>query len=190
MNSELATGLCEEQNSVLLVIDVQTQLTSAMPIKVLARLHRNISLLVKASTQLKIPVMVSELQPGDIGKTELDVARLFADDTRLYSKTCFSCLGAENFLDNLNALGRKQVILAGIEAHISVLQTAIQLRAEGFQVFVVSDAVCSRQRESYETGLQRLKQSGVIVCDAESVLYEWLRDTGNEQFSAIQSLMK
>ena len=188
MNVKKQTSLCEQHNSVLVLIDIQTQLTASMPLKVLARLQRNISLLIKSSTTLNIPTLVSEQESEKMGKLENTVAKLLPTEAKVYRKTTFSCMGAKDFLQDLKETKREQVILGGMEAHISVLQTAIELLQEGYQVFVVADAVSSRQRESYETGLQRLKQAGVIICDTESVLFEWLRDTSHKDFASTQSL--
>ena len=87
-------------------------------------------------------------------------------------------------------MGRKQIILTGIEAHICVLQTAMDLQNAKYDVFVVNDAVCSRQRENYENALQRLQQAGVIICNTESVLFEWLRDSRHEHFKTISALIR
>lgn len=185
--SKNQTTLCEQDNCVLMLIDVQTGQTASMPLKVLARLQRNIGLLIKASTALQIPVLASEQKPGKMGDIETAVSQLLPPGTKIYPKTFFSCARAANFLQDLAAMRRKQIIISGMEAHISVLQTAMELLAEGYQVFVVADAVSSRHRESYETALQRLREAGVIICATESVLCEWFRGTQHEHFAPIQT---
>ena len=180
---------CDADASVLLVIDIQTKLTAVMPVKVLARLQRYTGALIKAANPLAIPVYVTEQYPRGLGPLEQEIAVLLTDDARHYEKTSFSCAGASGLLDELSASGRKQVIIVGMEAHVCVLQTALDLQSLDYQVFVVADAVCSRHRESYETALNRLRQAGVIIVNAESVLFEWLRDAKHAQFKAIQSLI-
>ena len=182
--------LCNADNSCLVVIDIQTRLTSAMPIKVLARLKRNINVLLQGAETLSIPVLTTEQYPKGLGPTEPEIVELLPDNTLRFEKTCFSCTDAEKFLDKLKETGRKQVILVGIEAHVCVLQTAIQLIAEGYQVFVVADGICSRQRDNYEASLNRMSQTGVTICNTESVLFEWLRDAKHEHFKELSRLVQ
>ena len=116
--------------------------------------------------------------------------KLLPENTTICEKTTFSAVGADGFLANLEESGRKQVVLAGMEAHVCVLQTALDLLERNYQVFVVADAVCSRQRESYETALLRLRQQDVVICDTESIMFEWLRDAKHAQFKSVQGLLK
>jgi nicotinamidase-related amidase len=181
--------LCDIENSTLLVVDIQTRLTSAMPVKVLARLQRNTGLLLKTAALLNIPVMATEQYPKGLGNTEPEILKLLPDYTRMYEKTSFSSTGAEGLLPDLEASGRKQVVLVGMEAHVCVMQTALEFLGRGYEVFVVADGVCSRQRESYETALIRMRRAGVVICDAESILFEWIKDAKHENFKAVQSLL-
>lgn len=187
--SATTTHLCDADDSSLLIVDIQTQLTSAMPVKVLARLQRNAGLLLKTASLFNMPVHATEQYPQGLGNTEPEVMKLLPEYTKMYEKTAFSAAGAEGFLEDLKKSGRKQVVLAGMEAHVCILQTAVELFDQGFQVFTVADAVCSRQRESYETALLRMRKLGVIVSDTESILFEWLRDAKHEQFKSIQGLL-
>lgn len=182
--------LCNANNSCLVVIDIQTRLTAAMPLKVLARLKRNINILLQSANTLSIPVLATEQYPKGLGPTEPEIVKLLPDNTLKFEKTCFSCTGAENFLQQLEEMGRKQIILVGIEAHVCVLQTAIQLIAEGYQVFVAADGVCSRHRENYEASLKRMSRANVVICNAESILFEWLRDAKHEHFKELSSLIQ
>jgi len=187
--NENTTSLCDANDSVLLIVDIQTRLTAVMPAKVLARLQRNTSLLIGAADKLGIPTFTTEQYPKGLGQIEPDIQKILPVDTRRYEKTRFSCVGADNFIHDLAATGKKQIIMAGMEAHVCILQTAIDLRHQGYTIFVVGDGVCSRHRESYETALQQLRRSDVIVCDAESVLFEWLRDARHEKFKEVQALI-
>jgi nicotinamidase-related amidase len=85
---------------------------------------------------------------------------------------------------------RRQVVLAGMESHVCVLQTAFDLLAAGMQPYVVEDAVCSRKLENYQNALSRLQHAGVVVASSESVVFEWLRDARHEQFKAISALLR
>ncbi len=182
--------LCNADNSYLVLIDIQTRLTSAMPVKVLARLKRNINILLQSAKTLCIPVLSTEQYPEGLGPTEPEIVELLPDNILRFEKTCFSCTGARQFLKHLKEDGRKQVILVGIEAHVCVLQTAIQLIAEGYHVFVVADGICSRQRDNYEASLNRMSRAGVTICNTESVLFEWLRDAKHEHFKKLSHLVR
>jgi len=182
--------LCNADNSYLVLIDIQTRLTSAMPVKVLARLKRNINILLQSAKTLSIPVLSTEQYPEGLGPTEPEIVELLPENTLRFEKTCFSCTGDRQFLKHLKEDGRRQVILVGIEAHVCVLQTAIQLVEEGYQVFVVADGICSRQRENYEASLNRMSRAGVTICNTESVLFEWLRDAKHEHFKKLSHLVR
>ena len=188
--TENYTSLCDAGNSVLLVIDIQTQLTAVMPIKVLARLQRNAGLLINTATRLSLPVFATERSPEDLGIMETEIRKLLPPAANRYEKTTFSCLGAESFAGDLALTKRKQAILVGMEAHVCILQTALDLHNRGYVVFVVADAVCSRQRENYETALRRLGRAGIIICDAESVLFEWIRGADEQLSRQVQSLLR
>ncbi len=182
--------LCNSENSALVIVDIQTKLTSAMPMKVLARLQRNSALLCKAADLLNVPVLASEQYPTGLGELEPEIVKLLPENAIRIDKTCFSCMEHEGFVEALKETGRKQVILIGMEAHICILQTALDLTNQGFSVYVVSDAICSRQRENYETAIQRMNTAGVTVCDSESVVFEWLRDAKHEHFKEISDMIK
>jgi len=189
-NFNIDDHLCDADNSCLVVIDIQTRLTSAMPVKVLARLKRNINILLQSAKTLSIPVFTTEQYPKGLGPTEPEIVELLPDNTLKFEKICFSCTGAEQFLKHLEESGHKQVILVGIEAHVCVLQTAIQLIEQGYHVFVVADGICSRQRDNYEASLNRMSQAGVTICNTESVLFEWMRDAKHEHFKELSRLVQ
>ncbi len=182
--------LCDKENSALVIIDVQTRLTAAMPVKVLARLQRNIGLLIKAANFQQVPIFASEQYPQGLGALEPDIVKLLPANARTFEKTSFSCCAAPGFNEELAASERKQIIITGMEAHICVTQTAMDLIADGYQVYIVVDAVCSQNRESYETSLTRLRVAGAIILDTESVLFEWIRDAKNKDFKKLQSLLR
>ncbi len=182
--------LCNADNSCLVIIDIQTRLTAAMPIKVLARLKRNINILLQGADKLSIPVLTTEQYPKGLGPTEPEIVDLLPEHALKFEKTCFSCTGSEQFLQQLEKTGRKQVIIVGIEAHVCVLQTAIQLIDEGYQVFVTADGICSRHRDNYEASLKRMSNANIVICNTESVLFEWLRDSSHEHFKGLSRLIQ
>lgn len=182
-----ATGdpLCRAAASQLVLVDIQEKLGAAMPAKVVNRVVLNTKLLLRTANLLGVPVSYSEQYPAGLGPTEPSVAESLPKAAKYFSKTAFSCAGAEGFLDHLSASGRPQVVLAGMEAHVCVLQTAIDLHRAGYQVHVVEDGVCSRKLENYQNALERLRQLGVTVTSTESVVFEWLENSKHEHFKAI-----
>ncbi len=188
--SEETGHLCDVENSALIIIDIQTHLTAVMPAKVLARLQRNLGLLLNAARLLDVPVLATEQYPQGLGNLEEDIVRMLPESAGRYEKTSFACTGSEDFSRDLQASGKKQVIIAGMEAHVCVIQTALELKTQGYQVFVVADAICSRHRESYETALLRLRAANISILDAESVAFEWVRDSKHEHFKAVQSALR
>ena len=183
-------ALCHADESLLLIVDVQAKLTAAMPDKVVSRLRRNAGMLLKIANLLDIPVIATEQYPKGLGKLEESLTSQLPQGSSLYEKTGFSCLEAAGLGERLADTGRKQIILTGVEAHICVLQSSLELDTLGYEVFVVGDAVCSRNRENYENALQRLRHAGINVSDTESVLFEWVRDSKHEHFKTVSSLIK
>jgi isochorismate hydrolase len=150
----------------------------------------NTKLLLRACELLNVPVTASEQYPAGLGPTEPSVAESLPASTWRIEKTCFSCFEADGFADHVAAQKRDQVVLAGMEAHICVLQTAVHLKAAGYRVYVVEDAVCSRKLENYQNALERLRQSGIMVTSTESVVFEWLGDSRHAQFKTISQLLR
>lgn len=181
---------CNQAASQLVVIDIQERLGAAMPEKVLARVIRNAALLMTAADRLGIPVTVSEQYPKGLGATDVRIAAAIPPSAHRLEKTCFSCVDAEGFAPVIGDAARRQVILAGMESHVCVLQTGMDLLAAGLQPYVVEDAVCSRRLENYENALQRLRGAGAVITTAESVVFEWLRDARHEHFKVLSAMVR
>ena len=181
---------CHAALAVLVVIDLQQRLGDAMPGKVLNRVILNATLLVHTAGLLDLPVLHTEQYPQGLGATHPAIAAALPRTTRRFTKTAFSCCEVQDFSHALGATGRRQAVLVGMEAHICVLQSAFDLRAQGLDVFVVEDAICSRRLENYQNALDRLRQVDVQVVSAESVVFEWLGDASHPHFKAIQTLLR
>jgi isochorismate hydrolase len=182
-------GLCDVSNSCLIVIDIQAKLSSAMPEDALSQLRKNTDLLLKAANQLNVPVITTAQYPKGLGPIEEFISEQQLDSSKHFDKTCFSCLGADGLPEHLNQSGKKQIILTGIEAHICVLQSAFDFIAEGYDVFVVTDAIASRKSSSYKIALSRINQAGCSLVTTESVLFEWLRDAAHSEFKTLSKLI-
>lgn len=182
--------LCRAEAGQLVVIDVQTRLAAAMPAEDRERVLRSLGILLDAARLLGVPVIATEQYPRGLGPTEAAVATRLAEHARTFTKTAFSCCGAEGLPGALDPAQRPQAVLAGMEAHVCVLQTAFDLLERGHQVFVVEDGVCSRDPAHRRNALERLRQGGVVVTNAESVIFEWLGDAAHPHFRAISALLK
>lgn len=184
------SALARAADSVLVVVDVQERLAAAMTPEALSRVIRNVRILLEAAKRLGIPVVATEQYSKGLGPTVAQVVEMLPGGTPRLEKTCFSCPGSELFATAIEAAGRAQVILAGMEAHVCVLQSAMELRAARQEVLVVEDACCSRTRENHANAMHRLRAAGVAVTNTESVLFEWLRDARHEHFKAISALLR
>lgn len=184
------SALCHAETSQLVMIDIQQRLASAMPKKVMSQVLHNSGILLQAAKLLDVQVLETQQYPKGLGPTCEEVSQQLESKTARIEKTCFACTGSSDFTNRLSLLRRPQIILAGIETHICVLQTALELAEQGFRVFVVEDAVCSRNKHHHRNALARLRQAGIIVTNTESVLFEWLRDAQHEHFRQIAGLIK
>jgi nicotinamidase-related amidase len=182
--------LCDATSSQLVVIDIQDRLAAVMSDSDRGRVIRNTVVLLQAADLLPVATVVSEQYPRGLGSTSAVVAERIPADSPVVEKTCFACSANEGFSTILKHSERKQVILTGMETHVCVLQTAMELLAQEYQVFVVEDAVCSRSEINHRNALERMRAAGVVVTNTESVLFEWLRDARHEHFKAISALIK
>jgi nicotinamidase-related amidase len=179
--------LIRARDSALIVIDMQERLVPAMQAP--ARTIKNTRLLLRAAGRTGVPALLTEQYPKGLGHTIPEV-RSAAGDSPVLSKLHFSCMEDAAFSQAFKSLGRPQAILAGMEAHICVMQTAASMVEEGFEVFVVSDATASRTLESETACLARLSAAGVSIVTTEMVVFEWLGQAGTQAFKEILPLIK
>lgn len=182
--------LCQLDNGVLLIVDVQQRLLAAMSDQHAQRVVQNIKRLAQASVLLSVPVMVTEQYPQGLGPTNSDIIAALSPSQQRFSKTSFSCLGAEGFSQQLNTYQCDQVLLAGMETHVCILQTALELIEQGKNVYLVTDATCSRHDDDHNVALGRLQQAGVCLTTTEAVIFEWIRDAEHPCFKEISQLIK
>jgi len=160
----------ELTKSQAILIDVQEKLFPVMSNK--DELLKKTVALVKGLQLLNIPLIVSEQYPEGLGETKSELKRQISDTANFYTKSTFSCLEEERVLKNILVNKRNQVIVFGIETHICVLQTCIDLIKKGHEVCVVVDACASRNVLDKNVAIERLKQEGVFVTSVESILFE------------------
>jgi len=182
-------GLAEAEHSLLLVIDIQTRLAQAIPEKPRQQMFKHVGMLGTAAQLLNLPVLCSEQYPSGLGPTEPSVLAQLPE-LNCMEKTCFSCMQSEDFVTHLHRYARQQIILCGMESHVCVLQTALQLQQRGYRVFVVQDAIAARHKHQHLNAVSRMQQSGIIMSNVESVMFEWLRDSQHPNFKAISQLLR
>lgn len=179
--------LMRAEFSNLLIIDVQERLAPVMSDP--RRVIHGCSILMRAARRLEIPVVASEQYPQGIGPTMVDLREWLPAEGAL-PKLHFSCADEPAIVERLTSGGRRQVVLAGIEAHICVLQSALGLKSAGFEPFVVTDASASRRPENEAAAWERLRQAGIPAVTVEMVLFEWLRAAGTPAFKELVGLVK
>ena len=179
--------LLRSSDSLLLVVDVQEKLAPAVAghEAVTAR----IAILLRAAARLAVPVLISEHYPRGIGPT-LPALSALAPEDAIFEKIAFACSRQEGFPARLQALGRKQIVVCGMEAHVCVLQSALALLAEGYAVYLVEDAVGSRRPADRDAAVARLRAAGGTVVTTEMVVFEWLERGDAPAFRELLALIK
>jgi nicotinamidase-related amidase len=173
--------LARASDSALVVIDIQERLAAVMAGR--ESVLRKAGILVEAAVRLGVPLIVTEQYPKGLGATAPELAAKLPPETARVEKTTFSACGAL-------PLTRAQVVIAGMEAHVCVLQTALELAAAGREVFVVADATCSREDANYLNAIARMQAAGIVITNTESVVFEWLRDAGHRHFRDLSKLIR
>lgn len=175
------------ENTVLLIIDVQGKLVPLMPEK--EELIRNIQGMIKGTRILGIPILWSEQVPEKIGDTISEVSELLKGIQPI-EKVSFSCCLNKRFIEALNQLNRNQILVTGIETHVCVYQTVVDLIKEGFEVQVIVDAVSSRTMQNKQIGLERIKAVGGGLTSLETIACELLRTSTHQQFREVLEIIK
>jgi nicotinamidase-related amidase len=178
----------ESSNTVLVVIDIQEKLCRAMDEKVLERLVRNSTILLEAARELAIPVVTTEQYVKGLGETLPELKQHLPEAA--LEKMTFSCWGDDAFRAQLAKLGRKQVIIVGMETHVCVLQTVIELLDAGYNVHLVRDAVMSRRKDNWFVGLESAQQAGAVITSTEAALFQLLKIAGTESFKKLSKLVR
>ncbi|WP_349592438.1 hydrolase [Thalassospira sp. NFXS8] len=187
--------LMDVTRSVLVIVDVQEKLYPACldPVETVDAC----CFLLKCANRLSVPAIVTEQYPKGLGHTSkpildlLENAKDIADGGNVVRKNSFSCVIADGFIDKLEEIpGRDQVVIAGMETHVCVLQTVLDLIDRGREVFVVADAVTSRKQEDRIFGIERMRDAGAGIVTRESVMFEWLRVAGTPEFKELSALIR
>jgi nicotinamidase-related amidase len=181
-------------DALLVVVDVQERLSSVMPDR--GRVLSAVGRLVRTSTLVGVPVIVTRQYPKGLGDLDAGVAEPIGAAQRegasvtLTDKVTFDCFGEQGFVEALALLGRRQLLLVGMETHICVTQTVLSGLVEEFDVHVVADACCSRDASSHDTALERMRAAGAVITTTESVMYELVGAAATDEFRALLDIVK
>lgn len=173
------SALLKASDSLLLIVDVQERL--APHVHEQERVIENCDWLIGVAEVVGVPVFATEHCPEGIGHTVPRLRERLAAGAIL-RKEHFSCVSESSCIDRIEQTGRNQIVLAGMEAHVCVMQSAIELEASGKSVFLVADAVSSRTAENAFLAIERMRRNGVEIVTREMVLFEWAHKGATEQF--------
>lgn len=176
-----------QEESIALFIDFQERLVPAM--RKNKELIENTGKLLKGLKELAVPMIFTQQYTRGLGPTVNDLI-INPEKFSYIEKTSFSCCDEEKFTQTLEGLNKKNVIICGIESHVCVLQTAIDLKNKGYNPVLVVDCISSRKKESIKVALKRMEQEGILITNTESILFELTRDAKNPAFKAISSIVK
>lgn len=195
MTSTIENLELDRDAAALLIIDIQERLAKAMPEKVMKQTFRNVGILVEAARRMGMPIVVSEQYPKGLGPTCEELQAVLATvETGLYrfDKSEFSVCAAQGFAPVWEELyqARRQWIVAGMETHICVYQTARALAKRGLTVHVVSDAVASRREQNWRIGMDLCVRAGAVPTSTEVVVMDLLGGAGSEDFKAISKMIR
>ena len=179
--------MLEVGSCALVVIDIQGKLSQLMYRK--EALFENAQKLIKGAQILEVPIIVTEQYPKGLGPTIPEIAALFPNFKPL-PKVAFSCCGDEGFQQELLAVNRRQILICGIETHVCVYQTTVDLLASGYEVEVVADVVSSRTAENREIGLQRIRDEGAGITSVEMALFELMKAAEGPKFKEVSKIVK
>jgi len=180
-------SILNEKTAGLLIIDIQERINAVMKFR--ERVVRNTVKLINGFNILNVPIFITEQYRKGLGPTE----KIILDALKqrdIVEKLSFSCCATLPLMEQLRTKKIQQVVVCGIETHVCVLQTSLDLLAEGFQVHLVCDAISSRKKLDHETAIDRMQQAGVILTTTEAVLFELLEHAGTPEFKQISQLVK
>lgn len=175
-------------DTILVVIDVQESLVRMLNKQ--EPVVKASSTLVRAMDIMGIPIIITEQYPQGLGKTVYDISTIIDNSTCIIEKTAFSAMQTNEFVEKIRSYNKKNVIICGIETHICVYQTVVELLNAGYNTVVAKDACASRSTDCFKTGIELMKEAGAVISNVEVILFELLKTSKNPHFKAIQLLIK
>lgn len=180
--------MLEIENSIVVLIDIQDRLVGMLNKQ--EPVVKASSILLSAANIMNIPIVLTEQYPQGLGKTVPALTVDMTEDNVVIEKTSFSAVQTPEFIEKIRNLGKKNIIIGGIETHICVYQTVADLIKEGFSVVVAKDACASRSTDCFKTGLVLMKDLGAQISNVETILFELLKNSKNPYFKPVQALIK
>lgn len=180
--------MLEIENSVIVLIDIQERLVGMLNKQ--EPVVKASSTLLSAANIMGIPAILTEQYPQGLGKTVFDIESVRDEANLIIEKTSFSAMATPEFLDKIKATGKQNIVIGGIETHICVYQTVLDLIKEGYNVTVAKDACASRSSDGFKTGIQLMKDAGAKISNVETILFELLKTSKNPYFKPVQALIK
>lgn len=185
---ELERFFIRQEEALLVIVDFQEKLVRAMKEDVVERTLDNLIKLINLAKIYSIPVLLTEQYPKGLGETLKALKELLSEQP--IEKIHFSCMEEKKFIENLIRTGRRKIILTGMETHVCVLQTALDLLQRDYYVFVPRDAVCSRRKEDWQTGINIMHSAGAVVTCTETLIFQILKKAGTPEFKKILEFLK
>ncbi len=179
--------LLKKDEAVLVLVDIQERLAVVMNDR--QKVVDNCLHLIELARLQNIPIILNEQYPKGLGPTVPEIREALSG-INVHEKVTFSCCAMGTFGESLGATGRNKVILSGMETHVCVLQTCIDLLDKGYIVHAVSDAICSRTTDNYATALEYMRDAGAVITCTETALFQLLERAGTEEFKAISKRIK
>ena len=191
--SDLA-AVCRRPDAVLVIVDIQQRLAATMERRdeVVAGAVR----LVRTAQLVGVPIVVTRQYPEGLGETDPVLAEAIRQveasghPVHHADKVAFDCFSDQGFAEIISASGRSQLVLAGMEAHICIAQTALHALRSGLEVQVVADACCSRESAASDVAFDRMRAAGAVVTGTQAVMYELVGEAGTDEFRALLQIVK
>jgi nicotinamidase-related amidase len=180
-------SILTRKNTALVIVDIQEKLLPYVIDK--EKVVENVQMLIKFADIMSIPIILTEHYPKGLGTTVPEIANVLKDYAPL-EKVIFSCCGAKGFTSRLKELGVSRIMIAGIESHICVEQTTLDVMHAGFEVHVIADAISSRTKENKKIGIKKMRQFGAVISSTEMAMYEIMERADTKEFKEVLKLVK
>lgn len=180
----------QRDNVSLVVIDMQEKLMGAIPEEKRESTMKNVAVLIEAAKTFEIPITVTEQYPRGLGPTISEIKDCIGDGFKPIEKVVFSCARSPEFKSAIEETHKCEALICGIETHVCVLQTVIDMINNGYVLYVPADAVASRKGLDWEKGISLIEKAGAVVGTTETFIFQLLERAGTEEFKRISKLLK
>lgn len=178
------------ENLSLVVIDMQERLMNAIPERKRESIIKSAAVLIEAAKTFEVPITVTEQYPRGLGPTIPEIKDCVGDGFKPIEKVVFSCARSPEFKSAIEETHKREALICGIETHVCVLQTVIDMINGGYVLYVPADAVASRKDLDWEKGISLIEKAGAVVGTTETFVFQLLERAGTEEFKRISKLLK